>query len=53
MSYSLVYIVNILTNFLMMLIAVFKGSEVTNPLVNVIEGSNWIWSLILLEYYHL
>ena len=46
MSYSLVYIVNLLTNLLMMLIAVFKGSEVTNPLVNVIEGSNWIWSLI-------
>lgn len=46
MSYSIVYIVNFLTNILMMLIAVIKGSEVTNPLVNVIEGSNWIWSLI-------
>ena len=30
----------------MMLIAVIKGSEVTNPLVNMLEGSNWIWSLI-------
>lgn len=46
MSYSVVYIVNLLTNLLMMLIAVFKGSEVTNPLVNMLEGSNWIWSLI-------
>ena len=46
MSYSLVYIVNLLTNLLMMLIAVFKGSEVTNPLLNLLEGSNWIWSLI-------
>ena len=45
-SYSLVYIVNFLTNLLMMLIAVFKGSEVINPLVNMLEGSNWIWSLI-------
>ena len=46
MSYSLVYIVNLLTNLLMMLIAVFKGSEVTNPLLNLLEGSNWIWSLV-------
>ena len=46
MSYSIVYIVNFLTNILMMLIAVIKGSEVTNPLVNMLEGSNWIWSLI-------
>ena len=46
MSYSIVYIVNFLTNLLMMLIAVIKGSEVTNPLVNMLEGSNWIWSLI-------
>ena len=46
MSYSVVYIVNFLTNILMMLIAVIKGSEVTNPLVNMLEGSNWIWSLI-------
>ena len=46
MSYSVVYIVNFLTNLLMMLIAVIKGSEVTNPLVNMLEGSNWIWSLI-------
>ena len=46
MSYSIVYIVNFLTNLFMMLIAVIKGSEVTNPLVNMLEGSNWIWSLI-------
>lgn len=46
MSYSLVYIVNLLTNLLMMLIAIFKGSEVTNPLLNLLEGSNWIWSLV-------
>lgn len=46
MSYSIVYIVNFLTNILMMLIAVIKGSEVTNPLVNMLGGSNWIWSLI-------
>ncbi|WP_195986911.1 type II CAAX endopeptidase family protein [Clostridium sp. D53t1_180928_C8] len=46
MSYSMVYIINLLTNLIMMLIAVIKGSEVVNPLVGVIEGSNWIWSLI-------
>lgn len=46
MSYSLVYIVNLLTNLLMMVIAIFKGSEVTNPLLNLLEGSNWIWSLV-------
>ena len=46
MSYSIVYIVNLLTNLLMMLIAAIKGSEVINPLVNMLEGSNLIWSLI-------
>lgn len=46
MSYSIVYIVNFLTNLLMMMIAAIKGSEVTNPLINMLEGSNWIWSLI-------
>lgn len=45
-SYSMVYIVNLLTNLIMILIATVKGSEVINPLVGVLEGSNWIWSLI-------
>lgn len=46
MSYSVAYIVNLLTNLIMMLIAVIKGSEIVNPLVGVLEGSNWFWSLI-------
>ncbi|MDO5778979.1 MAG: type II CAAX endopeptidase family protein [Clostridium sp.] len=46
MSYGVVYIFSLFTNLIMMLIAVIKGSEVTNPLVNVLEGSNWIWSLV-------
>lgn len=46
MSYSVVYIFSLLTNLIMMLISVIKGSEVINPLVNVLEGSNWIWSLV-------
>ena len=46
MSYGVVYIFSLFTNLIMMLIAVIKGSEVTNPLVNMLEGSNWIWSLI-------
>ena len=46
MSYSLVYIVNLLTNLLMMVISTIKGSEVTNPLVELLEGSNCILTLV-------
>lgn len=46
MSYAIVYVVNFLTTLLMMLIGVIKGSDVINPIANVVGASNWIWSLI-------
>lgn len=45
-SYAMVYIINYITTLFIMLIGVLKGSEVTNPLVNVVGASTWIWSLI-------
>ena len=46
MSYSMVYIINYLTNIIMVLISRIKGDEVINPLATTVEGSNWIWTLI-------
>ncbi len=45
-SYSLMYIFNFLTNIFIILISIFKGSEVVNPLQNIIEGSSLILTLI-------
>ena len=46
MSYAILYVVNFLTTLLMMLIGSIKGSEIINPIANVVGASNWIWSLI-------
>lgn len=46
MSYAMVYIINILTSLLIMLVGVLKGSDVVNPIVDVVGSSTWIWSLI-------
>lgn len=45
-SYSLMYIFNFLTNIFIILISIFKGSEVVNPLQNIIEGSSLILTFI-------
>ena len=45
-SYSLMYIFNFLTNIFIILISIFKCSEVVNPLQNIIEGSSLILTLI-------
>ncbi len=45
-SYSLMYIFNFLTNIFIILISIFKGSEVVNPLQNIIEESSLILTLI-------
>lgn len=45
-SYSLMYIFNFLTNIFIILISIFKGSEVVNPLQNIIEGGSLILTLI-------
>lgn len=45
-SYSLMCIFNFLTNVFIILISVFKGSEVVNPLQNIIEGSSLILTFI-------
>lgn len=45
-SYAMVYILNLLTSLLIMLIGFLRGSEVINPLASMIENSTWIWSLI-------
>lgn len=46
MSYAILYVVNFLTTILLMIIAAIKGSEIMNPIANVVGTSNWIWSLI-------
>lgn len=46
MSYAMVYILNLVTSLLMMLVGFLKGSEVINPLANLVGNSTWIWSLI-------
>ena len=46
MSYAMVYILNLLTSLLLMLVGFLKGSDVINPIANVVGNSTWIWSLI-------
>lgn len=46
MSYAMVYIINFLTSILIMLVGSLKGSDVVNPIAEVVGNSTWIWSLI-------
>lgn len=45
-SYSLMCIFNFLTNFFIILLSTIKGSEVINPLEELLEGSNFILTII-------
>ena len=45
-AYAMVYVLNLLTTLLLMLIGTLTGKGIVNPLANVVESSNWIWSLI-------
>lgn len=47
-SYSLMCIFNFLTNIFIILVSIFKGSEVVNPLQNIIQGSSLILTFIFL-----
>ena len=46
MSYAMVYILNLVTSLFLMLVGVLRGSEVINPIANVVGNSTWIWNLI-------
>lgn len=45
-AYGLVYSTNLVTTIIMTIIGMIKGTDVVNPLVDLVGSESWVWSFI-------